>query len=456
MKILSNLDLHLNQILNARLEVVTTLPEGVAGQVVFHGEENKFYGFNGTQWVDLSKLPEEEFTPELKAALEKVISDLEVEIARAKAAEAELTEEVAKKADASDVYTKTEVDTKINGTKIFAADLIANEKDDSVEGSLANRIKATEADITSVETDINNLTEVVSGKADADHTHTVEEVSGLGELATMNKNEVALIGEDGKVSTSVLPSIAINNTFVVADVDAAMAKEVEVGDIVIINPDATPTKETTITGTFIVVDLEATDFEGKFRPLQSISDSVSKAELEKALAAKADKTQVASDIADAKTFATAEAKKEAGIVDARLEAAKESLETSIAAVDSKVDGVASDLSDAIDSINSAINDVVSSVEEHTSNTEVHITNAERVKWNAAANKVTKFVGTITAETDASVELTHGLEGFVQVSVYDKDGNQVIISNKLDREAKKVTFLFGQVTDNEEFDVVVLA
>lgn len=118
----------------------------------------------------------------------------------------------------------------------------------------------------------------------------------LGTASTKNAGNEAgqlpVIGEDGKLSTSILPSIAINDTFVVASEEEAMQQVVEVGDVVIINNE-----ETSESTTYICVDLgEGLDttitFDGKFRPLLSNSDSISKADLEAGLALKADKTSV--------------------------------------------------------------------------------------------------------------------------------------------------------------------
>lgn len=69
------------------------------------------------------------------------------------------------------------------------------------------------------------------------HTHIVADVTGLGTAATVNtgnaEGEVPVLGVNGKLPTTVLPALAITNTFVVANQTGMLALTAEVGDIAI-------------------------------------------------------------------------------------------------------------------------------------------------------------------------------------------------------------------------------
>lgn len=55
MQILTNLDLSKNELQNARLQNLATAPSSpVSGQVYYNSTDNKFYGWNGTSWIDVS------------------------------------------------------------------------------------------------------------------------------------------------------------------------------------------------------------------------------------------------------------------------------------------------------------------------------------------------------------------------------------------------------------------
>jgi hypothetical protein len=53
----TDIQVNKNQLLGARYENAATFPTGPGvGQVFFNTADNKFYGFNGTAWVDLSQV----------------------------------------------------------------------------------------------------------------------------------------------------------------------------------------------------------------------------------------------------------------------------------------------------------------------------------------------------------------------------------------------------------------
>lgn len=54
MKYLVNLDLSQNELQNAKIQNLATAPESaVAGQIYYNTASNKYFGYNGTKWVDL-------------------------------------------------------------------------------------------------------------------------------------------------------------------------------------------------------------------------------------------------------------------------------------------------------------------------------------------------------------------------------------------------------------------
>ncbi|ARA99135.1 tail fiber protein [Geobacillus thermodenitrificans] len=57
MKFLTNIDLSKNELQNARIQNLATAPANpVAGQIYFNSTDKKFYGYNGTGWVDLGQV----------------------------------------------------------------------------------------------------------------------------------------------------------------------------------------------------------------------------------------------------------------------------------------------------------------------------------------------------------------------------------------------------------------
>lgn len=74
---------------------------------------------------------------------------------------------------------------------------------------------------------------VVSGQT----TLSITDIGGLGTAASKDtgttSGTIPILGADGKLNTSVLPALAISDTFVVASQEAMLALTAEVGDIAI-------------------------------------------------------------------------------------------------------------------------------------------------------------------------------------------------------------------------------
>lgn len=227
--------------------------------------------------------------------------------------------ELNKKANVADVYTKVEVDsalsvkvdtTTMNNALNNKADKTTMNTELSKKANTVdvNNSLATKADKTYVDTELGK-------KANATHTHTSSQINGLGTAATKNvgtaNGQIPVLGANGKLAESVLPKIAINETFTADSISAAMALTVEVGDIVILNTTSTffqkalATKSTSVAGlneefstylasgrlAYICIDSSASSFEEKFRPLQSSGDTISAGEVQTELAKKLDKSE---------------------------------------------------------------------------------------------------------------------------------------------------------------------
>lgn len=278
----------------------------------------------------------------------------EVESALAeKATKAELTAELAKKADTEALTAGLALKANTSDVESTVQEIegkIGAKADSSfVNEELAKKASKTE------------LSEGLAGKADKVHRHNVSDIDGLGTVATLNtgvaQGNVPVLGVNGKLAESVIPSIAVNEFHVVRDQEAAMELEVQNGDIVHIDPLAELSlgKEKVENSTFICVNASAETFEERFRPLNAVGDSISRAEVLTALESKADKVELTSKIDEAKAFATTEAQREAGVVDGKLTSAKEELNQSINAVDVKVTAVDEKVDSAKGELQGSIN-----------------------------------------------------------------------------------------------------
>ena len=52
---LTSINLNQNELQNARIQNLATAPSTpVAGQIYYNSSDNKYYGYNGTTWIELS------------------------------------------------------------------------------------------------------------------------------------------------------------------------------------------------------------------------------------------------------------------------------------------------------------------------------------------------------------------------------------------------------------------
>lgn len=200
---------------------------------------------------------------------------------------------LALKANVADTYNKTDVDGKL-ALKVDTTTL-TTELAKKVDVTKFNSDMALKADKSYTDTQLNlkadktTMQTALDGKANTIHTHTVSQVTGLGNVATLNTGtnagNVPVLDAGGKLAVSTIPKIAINETYTATNEADAMTKTVENGDVVILSSVAAGSPVA-----YICIDSTKTVFVDKFKPLQSVGDTISKAEVYTQLNLKLDKT----------------------------------------------------------------------------------------------------------------------------------------------------------------------
>lgn len=244
-----------------------------------------------------------------------------------------VNDQLALKANVLDVYDKTTMDGFL-GNKADTS-YVNTELGKKVSTSTYNTDMAKKADLSDMTTklalkaDTTYVDTEVAKKANSTHTHTASQVTGLGTAAAKNvgtaSGQIPILNSLGKLETSILPSIAINETFTAASTQAAMEIVMEVGDILVLESSAKQaamdaqeqgaqpityslgkTKEvkelsdeyTTYIASgkmaYLCVDPLDMTFEGRFKPLQSSGDTISSGEVQAALNLKLDKSTFSS------------------------------------------------------------------------------------------------------------------------------------------------------------------
>lgn len=207
-------------------------------------------------------------------------------------------------------YNKTEIDSQISDLE----DLINHGGDATTQ--LTQRVDTLEnTTIPAIQTSISDLE---TSKADKQHRHNVSDIDGLGTAAVKNvgtsAGNVPILNDNGKLEASILPSIAVNETFTASTISEAMALPLEIGDILVLESSVADNVPASISYsdnenkrtlslsdeyttyiasgkmTYLCVSITADTFEDKFKPLQSSSDTISSGEVNQALSLKVDKT----------------------------------------------------------------------------------------------------------------------------------------------------------------------
>lgn len=345
----------------------------------------------------------------------------------------EVTGALALKADANNVYDKATMDGKLKlkadqATVTEALELKADQATVTEElNKKATKeevaLKASKEELTNglaLKADTATMTQKLAEKAEKVHKHAHTDITGLGTVVTKNvgtaEGNVPVLGAGGKLDSSILPSIAINEYFTATNKETAMQQTVQNGDIISLTEESEGI-------TYITVNASARTFEERFRPLTSVTDVVSKGELDKLLQQKADKNQVASDIQAAKQFATSEAQKEAGKVNTALTEAKGELEGQLTSANEKITAL-----EAKDKTNSA------TIAQHTQK----ITALE-----AKDREIEGTVGGHATKIQKLEESVNGLKGIIEHT------EEFTATN-----AQKVFTVTNTITDAEKVKVFV--
>ena len=182
---LNNIDLVKNQLLNAVFQNLAVAPSNpVEGQFYYNTTDKKMFYYNGTDWVDTTYL--------LPIASATVLGGVKVGSGLA--------------IDGNGVLSAT-------GTDI---DIINNLTSDRADAALA----AAQG-------------KVLKGLIDTLQTA----IDGLGTASTKDvgtaAGNVPVLGSDGKLNTSILPAIALVDTFVVDSEAAMLALKAQQGDVAV-------------------------------------------------------------------------------------------------------------------------------------------------------------------------------------------------------------------------------
>lgn len=349
-------------------------------------------------------------------ALQSAKEELEGKINK-KADQAAMTEALKLKADTATVDEKLALKAD---TETVNASLETKAVKADVERELG--LKATKEE----------LTQKLATKAEKSHRHAHTEIDGLGDVATKNvgtsEGNVPVLGRNGKLDTSVLPSIAINEYFTATNKTTAMDQAVQNGDIISLTEEDEGI-------TYITVNASAETFQERFRPLTSVTDVVSKGELTRLLEAKADKSQVTLDINAAKAAAIQAGKDEAGKVNTALEAAKRDLQGKIDTANGKISTL-----EEKDRTNSA------TIASHTQ------------KITALEAKDREIEGKVTGNTSKIQKLeesVNGLKGIVEhTQEFTATNNQTafVVTNPITDDTKVKVFVNGLKALKKEYTV----
>lgn len=182
----------------------------------------------------------------------------------------------------NDQLTSLEGQISTNAGEIARVEKEYKEADLALDG----KIGAVEGRVTTLESDKADKTQVAQDIATAKQELTTEiekkaNVTDLGTAAYKNignaEGNIPVLGANGKLDESMIPAIAINEHFDAESQEAAMLLTVQNGDMVFI-----------VDTTYICVNALESTFEKRFRPLTSVTDAITKGEVESKLATKVD------------------------------------------------------------------------------------------------------------------------------------------------------------------------
>ena len=483
MKILSNLDLRQNQLLQAVIENRESAPlSPVVGQIYFNTVEGKFYGYTeANKWVDLSNIYDD-------SSVQQSINEL-LQLVNTKADQTDLTE-LSERVDIAegnidaleDRVTETEagiveinreigdinsqierIDSEIEGinTEIESVKSDVAGNTSAIE-AVAERVTTVENKVSALEEAKNNsnekIAELESGLADEIARATGEEqrIAGLVDTeANRAKGEEAKIREEFAAADASLKSSLESKISEVSDKLTADKAELEkaISDVdakADINKGLIDTLDGKLTQE--VKDRQAADAAQDV----VIGTKADKTYVDPELAKKADKTEVSSAIQGVKDYTDAQVQSAKTELNGVINTAKSELEQSISNLDSKVDGVDAKVdanAQEISAIKQAATALETKVDNHIDDAVKHITAEERLSWNSRTKKVVATIGDGVAK---EYEVAHNLGSQdVQVTVKEAATGMVVFCDINCSDENKVVVSFGKAPLNDEFKVVII-
>lgn len=198
----------------------------------------------------------------------------------------------------------------VTGKPTFHAVATSGSYNDLANKPTIHTINDTSTTSTTNTWSAKKINDSLAGKAASSHTHAHTQITGLGSAATLNAgtgaNQLLKLDGSGKIPTSTLPSLAVNETFTTTDETTALTVNLEVGDILVLTAP-----KVNLSTTYICIDSTKTTFDEKFKALSSGGDSISKGEIQELLNNKVDK--VSGKQLSTNDYTTAEKNKLAGI-----------------------------------------------------------------------------------------------------------------------------------------------
>lgn len=279
-KFLTNINMNGNEIQNFRIQSLAIDPSNPnPGQIWFNSTEKRYKGYNGTEIVDFGrelsgndiinlinasskKIDDDNLSSNVNDAISKRHSHNNKSILDSITA-AYTTEE---KNKLSGIESGAQVN-KVNSVNQRTGDVVLTGEDIQVEGGASNTIKEEfdELDYQLVQEfervdnqfdelnyrldwEIDRIDDQLANKSDKNHNHTLASLSErsynsltdrptLGTAASRNvgtsEGNVPILGAGGKLNTSVLPPLAIGETFVVNSESAMISLNAQRGDVAV-------------------------------------------------------------------------------------------------------------------------------------------------------------------------------------------------------------------------------
>lgn len=453
---------------------ITTLETGLAEEISrAKGEEARIEGLVTTE-VNRAKAEENKIRGEFAAA----------DTAMSEALTEKITE-VSNKLTSG----KAELQGKIDAVSAVAEQNktgIAKVKEDLTQ-EIADRKAADQAQdvVIATKADKSYVDLELGKKAEKAHTHVMADITDLGTVAGLNvgnaAGQVPVLDEHGKLAMSTIPTLAINETKVVDTIEAAMALNQKAGDIVIINPASVQRanivekynadQKNLAKGyeivdvnvlndefagylaqgktTFICVEPEADTFEERYRPLNSLADTMNKAEIQAELAKKDNIESVNNKVQGAKDYADNKISAAKTELSGAIDTAKTELTSAIEAVEGKADTNTAEIA----KVKEAATKLKAVVDTHVADAVKHITAEERTSWNSRTKKVVASIGDAAAK---EFEVAHNLESEdVMVTVKAADTKEVVFTDVKVKDENTIVVSFGMIPAENEFKVVVI-